>query len=204
MSLADTNKVIHSYLTTSSAKVDALIALVGERIYCPRLPEKIKLSDGPAISFFTRGGTSTPYIPGIPEPSVQFDCWATDVDGGKSGSMKAREVYRALYDALQGIQNVSVASPSTVIGTDSNDYYCILAHTANARNKPITGTLTATYWTATGGTGMGDIWVTGAGYSPTHEIMSAIEEVQGQDLVDQDIQNYFRTLCFFSVMIRAE
>jgi len=204
MSVADTNKIIHSYLTTSSAKVDNLIALVGERIYCPRLPEKIKLVDGPAISFFTRGGTSTPYIPGIPEPSVQFDCWATDTDGGKSGSMKAREVYRALYDALQGIQNVSVASPSTVIGTDSNDYYCILSHTANNRNKPITGMLTATYWTATGGVGMGDIWVTGAGYSPTHEIMSAIEEVQGQDLVDQEIQNYFRVLTFFRIMIRAE
>ncbi len=204
MAIADTNRIIMSYLTTSSAKVDPLIALVGERIYCPRIPEKIKLSDGPAISYFTRGGISTPYIPGIPEPSVQFDCWATDIDGEKSGSIRAREVYRLLYDALQGIQNVSVASPSIVVGTDGNDYYCILSHTANNRNKPITGTLTATYWVATPGTGMGDIWVTGAGYSPTHEIMSAIEEVQGQDLVDNEIQNYFRVLTFFSVMIRAE
>jgi len=36
-----------------------------------------------------------------------------------------------------------------------------------------------------------------------YKILSAIEEVQGQDLVDSDIQGYFRTLCFFSIMIRA-
>ena len=147
MSVADTNAIIRTYLITSSAKVDNLIALVGERIYCPRLPEKIDLADGPAISFFARGGTSTPYIPGIVSPSVQFDCWATDIDGGDSGSIKARQVYRALYDALQGIQNVTVGS---------------------------------------------------------YQIMSAIEEVQGQDLVDTEIQNYFRVLTFFEVMIRAE
>ena len=137
MSLADTNAIIRAYLTTSSTKVDPLIALVAGRIYCPRLPEKASL---PAIGYFARGGTSTPYIPGIVSPSVQFDCWAAN-------SIDAREVYRALYDALQGIQNVTVGS---------------------------------------------------------YQIMSAIEEVQGQDLVDVEIPNYFRTLCFFEIMIRAE
>ena len=137
MSLADTNAIIISYLTTSSTKVDPLIALVGERIYCPRLPEKATL---PAVSLFTRGGLSTPYIPGIPEPSVQFDCWADN-------SIDARNVYRKLYDALQGIQNITVGS---------------------------------------------------------YQIMSAIEEVQGQDLVDVEIPEYFRVLTFFSMMIRAE
>ena len=116
-----------------------IIAVVGTDIYCPRLPENIS---PPAIGFFTRGGTATPYIPDMPSPSVQFDCWGTT-------SIEAREVYRALYDALQGIQNVKV----TISGTD---YY----------------------------------------------ILSAIEEVQGQDLVDQDIQNYFRVLCFFEIMLR--
>ena len=133
MAIADTNAIIKSYLDTCTT----LTALVSTRIYCPRLPENATL---PAVSFFTRGGTSTPYIPGIPEPSVQFDCWAEN-------SIDAREVYRALYDNLQGIQNVTVGS---------------------------------------------------------YQIMSAIEEVQGQDLVDNEIQNYFRTLTFFSIMIRAE
>lgn len=129
--MLDTNAVIKSYLATDTA----LTALVGTRIYCPRLPENATL---PAIGFFTRGGTSTPYIPGMPVPSVQFDCWADD-------PIEAREVYRALYDALQGIQNVSVGS---------------------------------------------------------NYILSAIEEVQGQDLVDTDIQGYYRVLTFFEIMVR--
>jgi len=143
MSIGDANAIIRTYLTTSATKTDPLIALVGERVYCPRLPENAGL---PAVSFFTRGGLSTPYIPGIINPSVQFDCWAK-ATALLSGSINAREVYRLLYDALQGIQNITVGS---------------------------------------------------------YQIMSAIEEVQGQDLVDELVPNYFRTLTFFSIMIRAE
>ena len=33
-------------------------------------------------------------------------------------------------------------------------------------------------------------------------ILSAIEEVQGQDLQDQDVPNFFRVLTFFEIMIR--
>ena len=135
MSLPDTNKIIRDYLTTSSTKVDPLIALVGARIYCPRIPENGTL---PAVSYSSRGGSATPYIPDMPNPSVQFDCWAND-------PIDAREIYRKLYDALQGIQNVAVGS---------------------------------------------------------NYILSAIEEGQGQDLVDEFIPNYFRTLCFFSIMLR--
>lgn len=133
--MIDTNAVIRAHLAADSG----ITALVSDRIYCPRLPENAEL---PAIGFFTRGGVSTPYIPGIVNPSVQFDCWAED-------PIDAREVYRALYDCLQGIQNVEVT-----IGTD------------------------------------------------TYHILSAREEVQGQDLVDTDIQGYFRTLTFFEVMLR--
>ena len=135
MSLPDTNSIIRTYLTTSSTKVDPLIALVGTRIYCPRLPENAAL---PAVGFFTRGGSATPYIPDMPNPSVQFDCWADD-------PIEARSIYLALYDALQGIQNVAVGS---------------------------------------------------------NYILSAIEEVQGQDLVDMEIPDYFRVLTFFSILIR--
>lgn len=138
MAITDTNAIIRAYLVTQTA----LTAVATGGIFCPRLPENAVL---PAISFFTRGGTSTPYIPGIITPSVQFDCWAKG--DPPVAPRLAREVYRALYDALQGIQNIKVGS-----------YY----------------------------------------------IMSAIEEVQGQDLVDETIPNYFRTLTFFSIMIRAE
>jgi len=143
MSLMDTNAVIFKYLSTASAATNPLLALVKSgsvtRIYCPRAPENAVL---PNVTFFTRGGTSTPYIPVLPSPSVQFDCWADNL-------IDAREVYRTLYDALQGIQNIDV-----VIGVTP------------------------------------------------YVILSAIEEVQGQDLVDTDIPNRFRVLTFFSIMIR--
>jgi len=141
MAIANTDSIIWTYLTTPSTAVDPLITLISDRVYCPRLPKNLNLTTAPAISFFTRGGTSDPYIPGIIEPSVQFDCW------GKS-MVAARGCYRKLYDALQGVQNV----------------------------------------------------VTGS----TQGIISAIEEVQGQDLVDTEIPNYFRVLTFFRIMIRAE
>lgn len=136
----DTNSIIYQYLVNQAV----LTGIVGTRIYCPRLPENTTL---PALGFLTRGGTSTPYIPGIVSPSVQFDCWATS-------PLAARQVYRALYDVLQGIQNVKVTVPA--IG--GADYY----------------------------------------------ILSAMEEVQGQDLQDVDIPEYYRVLTFFSIMIRAE
>ena len=141
MAIADTNSIIRTYLLTDVA----LTALVGARIYCPRLPENATL---PAVSFFTRGGTSTPYIPGIINPSVQFDCWATDTEVAgvvTKGNNIAREVYRTLYDALQGIQDTTVGA---------------------------------------------------------YKILSAIEEVQGQDLVDVEIPNRFRVLTFFEIIIR--
>ena len=131
MSLLDTNSVLRTYLAADTG----IAALVSTRIYCPRAPENASL---PNITFFTRGGRSTPYIPDLPSPSVQIDCWADD-------PIEAREIYRALYDALQGIQNVDVG---------------------------------------------------------TNVILSAIEEVQGQDLVDTDIPGRFRVLSFWEIMIR--
>ena len=135
MAIADSNRIIRDYLLTCTTLTGLLATATS--IYCPRLSENTVL---PAVSFFTRGGTSTPYIPGIPEPSVQFDCWADD-------PITARNVYNKLYDNLQGIQNVTVGA---------------------------------------------------------YQIMSAIEEVQGQDLVDVEIPNYFRVLTFFRIMVRAE
>jgi len=135
MSLADVNAIVRSYLTTASTLADPFIVLVGARIYCPRAPENAAL---PNVTFFARGGTSTPYIPDLVSPSLQFDCWADD-------PIEAREIYRSLYNALQGIQNVVVGS---------------------------------------------------------NTILSAIEEVQGQDLVDTDIPGRFRVLSFWEIMVK--
>ena len=133
----DTNSIIRAFLVLQATLTD----IVGIRIFCPRLPENTAL---PALGFFTRGGSSSPYIPGIVSPSVQFDCWGETPQA-------ARQVYRALYDALQGIQNQTVS-------VDGSDY----------------------------------------------SILGAREEVQGQDLQDVDIPNYFRVLTSFEVMICAE
>ena len=140
--IADSNSIIRAYLITQSDLTDLLTNTDGSfRIFCPRLPEN---TDLPAVSFFTRGGVSNPHIAKIVDPSIQFDCWA-------GNPIDAREVYRALFSALQGIQ-------------------------------------------------MTDVVVSGTTYS----IMSAIEEVQGQDLVDVEMPNYFRVLTFFNMMIRVE
>ena len=136
MAVADVNEIVRAYLI-ANADIIAFFTPDSPRVYCPRLPENAIL---PAVGLFVRGGSSSPYIPNIPSPSFQIDCW-------DKNSIGARLLYRTVYSALQGIQNVTVGA---------------------------------------------------------YQIMSAIEEVQGQDLVDNDIQNYFRTLTFFSIMIRAE
>lgn len=113
MSLVDTNVLLRTYLLTSSSLTDPLIALIGgasPRLYCPRLPENAVL---PAIGFFTRGGSASPEVPGIFSPSVQFDCWADD-------PISARQLYRALYDALQGLGNAAVT-------VDGDTYHVIKA-----------------------------------------------------------------------------
>ncbi len=95
----DVNAILRKYLAADPGIVTA----VGTRVYCPRLPEKATL---PALGFFVRGGDSTPYIPPIVDPSFQFDCWG-------SNPIEARSVYTALYEALQGIQNVKVTIAPT-------------------------------------------------------------------------------------------
>lgn len=99
--MVDTNRLIRTYLLESSDLTDPLIALIGgdnPRLYCPRLPENATL---PAISFFTRGGSADAEVPSVFSPSVQFDCWADN-------PIEARELYRALYDALQGLDSADV------------------------------------------------------------------------------------------------
>jgi len=134
--VADVNEIVRSYLV-ANAEIIAFFAPDSPRIYCPRLPENAQL---PAVGLFVRGGSSSTYIPNIPSPSFQIDCWNDNLIG-------ARLLYRTVYSALQGIQNVTVGS---------------------------------------------------------YQIMSAIEEVQGQDLVDVEIPEYFRVMTFFNMMIRAE
>jgi hypothetical protein len=56
---------------------------------------------------------------------------------------------------------------SKVVGTDSNDYTCILAHTSTANDKPITGADYAFYWQVSGTTGEGTVWSSSTAYTTT-------------------------------------
>ena len=103
--MIDTNVILRAYLAADLGII-ALFAPDPPRVYCPRLPENAKL---PAVGLFVRGGSSTPYIPGIVSPSFQIDCWDDNLIG-------ARLLYRTVYSALQGIQQQAV-----VIGL--NTYY---------------------------------------------------------------------------------
>lgn len=92
--MSNTNTVIRNFLIVQAP----VTALVVNRIYYPKLPAGCTY---PAISFISRPGIkANPHIPGIVSPSVGFKCW-----GGIDGSIVARNVYEALYDALQGVEN---------------------------------------------------------------------------------------------------
>lgn len=73
------------------------------------------------------------------------------------------------FDRLLSSNNVYLYyvpenSTSIVVGSDGNDYRCILDHTSVSSNKPITGADYATYWEATGGTGLGSAWASDTDY----------------------------------------
>lgn len=105
--MIDTNKVVRQFLLGDAA----LTGLVSTRIMCPRIRENTTL---PAVSYFTRGGKALPIVKGIVSPSVQFMCWAQT-------PVAAREVYGALFDALQGIGGYYNAfTPVTVEGNTHN------------------------------------------------------------------------------------
>lgn len=56
-------------------------------------------------------------------------------------------------------------SLSVIIGSDLNEYKCILTHTSSAATRPVTGSDFATFWEATGNTGAAETWVTSTIYS---------------------------------------
>ena len=95
----DVNAILRVHLAANAG----LVAIVGAKIYCPRVPENTAL---PALGFFARGGDSNPYIPQIVSPSYQFDCWGTS-------AIQARSLYVALYDCLQGLQNATITIGAT-------------------------------------------------------------------------------------------
>lgn len=67
------------------------------------------------------------------------------------------------YDWLRS--KTQMEASAVVVGTDGNDYVCIVAHTSSSDNKPVTGGDFADVWEATGGRGEGATWVVATIYS---------------------------------------
>jgi SPP1 family predicted phage head-tail adaptor len=73
---------------------------------------------------------------------------------------------------------------SIVIGTDGNDYACIVSHTSATANKPTTGADYADVWEATGLTGRGSVWAAGESYY-TGRVWAGIKPLKGLEYWNQ-------------------
>jgi phage gp36-like protein len=70
----------------------------------------------------------------------------------------------------QAQYTVPFGPSSEVLGTDTKNYTCIVAHTAAALNKPVTGANYATYWAQKGSSG--GTWVDGSAYTAVPNIVT--------------------------------
>ena len=75
-------------------------------------------------------------------------------------------------DPIPGTSQTSV-----VVGTDANNYYCILSHTSEAANAPITGGSYATYWALYTGSETASTWATGTSYRAEKLYMTGVGKV---------------------------
>ena len=73
-------------------------------------------------------------------------------------------------DYTDELSFIIYASKHIVVGSDGNDYRCILSHTAADANKPISGANWTTYWVSNSTTGKGTVWAGGESYSPGQKI----------------------------------
>ncbi len=78
-----------------------------------------------------------------------------------------RLTFNSLYTSMFDVfVEVARSAGNLVVGSDGNDYYCILSHTSEEDNdKPITGTNWSTYWAATGSSGTGVAWQDAKAYT---------------------------------------
>ena len=98
-------------------------------------------------------------------------------DDGNVGAVDPVKVTAAIIKAdaeinayCQAQYTVPFGPASEVVGTDTKNYACILAHTAAALNKPVTGANWATYWQQKGSSG--GTWVDGSAYTAVPAIVS--------------------------------
>ncbi|HWR36372.1 MAG TPA: hypothetical protein VN622_10935 [Clostridia bacterium] len=104
--MIDSNAALRAWLLSDPA----IVALVGGRVYWPTLPQDhLPERDGLAITVSTRGGRSDAEMP-IINPSVQIETWAPAGE-----HVRAREVYRAIYDLLHGACGIDLGANGYVL-----------------------------------------------------------------------------------------
>ncbi len=108
MGLLDTNAVLRKLLADDTNVKN----LVSTRVYAGKLPEGATL---PAVTFTSTGGRADEVISVMPEPSIPINAWADD-------PIEARQVYRAVYDALFYLINQKVTIGE---GEEAVDYYIL-------------------------------------------------------------------------------
>lgn len=65
------------------------------------------------------------------------------------------------------------SAPSEVVGTDGENYSCILGHTSAAANRPISGANYTTYWIKTGTSG--GVWATPTAYTSSGDFDADVQ-----------------------------
>ena len=96
--MIDTNAILCQHLKTAGS---GLYALVGTRIYCPRVPAGFT-NTAAALEVMRRTGTSKREHE-MHEVSFQIKCF-----GGTNSHASAEAVYRALWDRIHGAEGVTV------------------------------------------------------------------------------------------------
>lgn len=81
------------------------------------------------------------------------------------GEAEAQPTQWTLFnDTVVVVPVPGIEQTSLVVGTDANNYRCILNHTAAAGDKPTTGGSYTTYWTQLTSSHTADTWASGTAY----------------------------------------
>lgn len=103
--MIDPNNALRALLLADTG----VSGLVGDRIYAPTIPQDFNPSQGLGLAISTRGGTAEDECP-ILTLSMQFVAWAPTDEG-----INARAVYRAVFDALHGKNNIDLGQLGYVL-----------------------------------------------------------------------------------------
>lgn len=109
--MVDPNALVAVWLRSLNLLPNILPARGGTgSIYAVNLPPDFVITDGPTILVAARTGTSQTEISGIIQPRMQITVW-----DNVGQAQRARQVYSALYDAIDGKGNIAINGVGTIM-----------------------------------------------------------------------------------------